>query len=160
MVSDETSAIRNVHYMKYAPRSIQDLDMGDFTVYPVDLDERGNKSPSDMLCTFDDTAQKVKEHMNKMYRNAFFRKNRANARRGGDRETRGAYRDDRDRRKDDRGDDRDRRSRDRRDDDRLDRGLDRDRDSRDKYDRKDRYDRDRDDRRGGSKDYDDKKRHG
>lgn len=159
-MSDETKSIRKFDFMKYASRSVKDLDSGDATVFSTDLDERGNKTPMEMLRTFEDTTQLVKECLNKQYRAVFFDQDRMKITKDGtfaSRETtRGSRdRDERDRyRKDD---DRDRRSRDRRDEDRLDRGL--DRDGRDKYDKRDRDyddkkrrdDRDRRDDRGGDR---------
>jgi len=153
MMSDETASIRKFDFMKYAARSVTDLDKGDFTVYNTDLDERGNKNALEMLQTFEDTTLLVKDHLNKQYREVFFDTDRNKIckdgvfRSRGDRETRRGDRDDdRDRRKDDRGDDRDRRRSDRRDEDRYDK---RDRDG--DRDRARDGDRDRDDRRGGSK---------
>jgi len=156
MMSDETASIRKFDFMKYAARSVTELDKGDCTVYNTDLDERGNKTALEMLQTFEDTTRDVKDHLNKQYREVFFDTERnkivkdGTFRSRGDRETRRGDRDDdRDRRKDDRGygDDRDRRRSDRRDEDRYDK---RDRDG--DRDRARDGDRDRDDRRYGDRD--------
>jgi len=158
MMLDETQSIRKFDFMRYASKSIKELDRGDASIYTRELDDTGRKSPLEMMQTFEETTLNVKEFMNKQYREVFFDQDRnkivktglwsSSERKGRDTQG-GRYRDEergggdryRDR-KDDRRYDEDRGGRrsDRREDDRY------GRDKGDRYDDR-RDDRRRDDRR-------------
>jgi len=157
IMKDETASIRKHSSMEFASRTVRELDRGD-VVLQRSLDRNGDKTPVEMLRTFQNMADEVKDNMAQMkqYRMSFFRANRSSSSRdrggrvelGGREERRSSSRYDRSSRDDDRGSsryDKDRYARDDAPRGRESRDKDRhrtDRESTDRYGRSSREDRD------------------
>lgn len=110
IMKDETASIRKHSSMEFASRTVRELDRGD-VVLQRSLDRNGDKTPVEMLRTFQNMADEVKDNMAQMkqYRMSFFRANRSSSSRDrggrvelGGREERRSSRYDRSSRDDDR----------------------------------------------------------